>query len=723
MDGWLKQSTAVTLKIGPFVDSANGNDEETALTIAQADVRLSKNGGNMAQKNESTSCTHDELGIYDCPIDTTDTDTLGRLELSVHETGSLVVRHTYMVVPANVWDSMFGADKLDVSVVEWLGTAAATPTVAGVPEVDVTHWIGTAAATPTVAGVPEVDITHLGGAAQSATDLKDFADDGYDPATNKVQGVLLADTVTTYTGNTPQTGDAFARIGLPAGASVSADIAAIEAQTDDIGTAGAGLTAVPWNAAWDAEVESEVNDALVVHRLDELVNADSDIDGAAPPTVGSVFHELLTKTTGSFTYDQTTDSLEAVRDKLTDIETDTAEIGAAGAGLTNINLPNQTMDIVGNITGNLSGSVGSVTGAVGSVAGAVGSVTGNVGGNVTGSVGSVTGLTPGTIADQVWEEAIADHSGTSGSTAEALDAASAGSDPAAIADAVWDEAIAGHLGAGSTGLALNSASSAGDPWATAVPGAYGAGTAGAKLGRVPDVAAGAAGGLFIAGSNAATTVNVTGNLTGNVSGSVGSVTGAVGSVTGAVGSVTGNVGGNVVGSVASVTAGVTLAASAVQAVWDALTSALTTVGSIGKLLVDNINATISSRATPAQVNTEVDTALADYDAPTSAELVSEINSVQSDIAALNNLSAAQVNAEVVDALNVDTYAEPGQEAPPATTTLVKKIGYLHKAFRNKLTQSATEAKLFADDGTTVDQKATVSDSGTEFTRGEFTTGP
>ena len=40
---------------------------------------------------------------------------------------------------------------------------------------------------------------------------------------------------------------------------------------------------------------------------------------------------------------------------------DTGEIGTAGAGLTNINLPNQTMDIVGNITGSLSGSVNSVT--------------------------------------------------------------------------------------------------------------------------------------------------------------------------------------------------------------------------------------------------------------------------------------------------------------------------------------------------------------------------
>jgi len=78
---------------------------------------------------------------------------------------------------------------------------------------------------------------------------------------------------------------------------------------------------------------------------------------------------------------------------------DTAEIGVAGAGLTEagddgdhltaINLPNQTMDITGNITGNLSGSVGSVTGAVGSVAG-------NVDGNVTGTV---AGKTPAEAGD------------------------------------------------------------------------------------------------------------------------------------------------------------------------------------------------------------------------------------------------------------------------------------------------------------------------------------
>ena len=57
--------------------------------------------------------------------------------------------------------------------------------------------------------------------------------------------------------------------------------------------------------------------------------------------------------------------IAAVKGDTAAILVDTVEIGVAGAGLTNINLPDQTM----NITGNLSGSVGSVTGAVGSVAG------------------------------------------------------------------------------------------------------------------------------------------------------------------------------------------------------------------------------------------------------------------------------------------------------------------------------------------------------------------
>lgn len=129
MFGFLKQSTAVTVKIGPFVDNADGDTVEGELTIAQADVRLSKNGGDMAQKNEGTTCSYDELGYYDCPLDTTDTGTLGRLDLMVHESGALPVRHTYIVLPANTYDSLVdGSDKLQADVVQALGAAVGATT-------------------------------------------------------------------------------------------------------------------------------------------------------------------------------------------------------------------------------------------------------------------------------------------------------------------------------------------------------------------------------------------------------------------------------------------------------------------------------------------------------------------------------------------------------------------------------------------------------------------
>jgi len=94
-----------------------------------------------------------------------------------------------------------------------------------------------------------------------------------------------------------------------------------------------------------------------------------------------------------------------------------------------------------------------------------------------------------------------------------------------------------------------------------------------------------------------------------------------------------------------------------------------------------------------------------------------------DAAVSTRATPAQVNSEVLDVLNTDTFAEPGQEAPPATTTLIKKIGYLYKFLRNKITQTSTTLSVFADDAATVDQKATESDDATTYTRGEIGTGP
>lgn len=103
----LRQSTTVTLVIGRFVDATDGVTPETALTISQADVRLSKNAGTFAQKNDATSCSHMEAGLYSCPLNTTDTNTLGRLTLCVNESGAAPIEMHFMVMDAAAWDALY----------------------------------------------------------------------------------------------------------------------------------------------------------------------------------------------------------------------------------------------------------------------------------------------------------------------------------------------------------------------------------------------------------------------------------------------------------------------------------------------------------------------------------------------------------------------------------------------------------------------------------------
>ena len=156
----------------------------------------------------------------------------------------------------------------------------------------------------------DADLERIGGDAQSATDLKDFADAGYDPATNKVQGVVLVDTLTTYTGNTPQTGDSFARIGAPAGASIAADLVVIDNFVDGlettIGVAGAGLTALATQASVNtiddfldtemAALTTAVADLPTNAELATALGTADDAVLAAVATVDTVVDAIKVKT-------------------------------------------------------------------------------------------------------------------------------------------------------------------------------------------------------------------------------------------------------------------------------------------------------------------------------------------------------------------------------------------------------------------------------------------
>lgn len=306
---------------------------------------------------------------------------------------------------------------------------------------------------------------------------------------------------------------------------------------------------------------------------------------------------------GGGTYDETTDSNEALRDR-----GDAAWITATsvsvsdktGFSLASPQAFNLTGNITGNITGNLSGSVGSVTGTVAVVTAAISALqshgdttwltaTGfSTPANVTASTAAIeaygdihwptaTGFataadlasvqthgdtywatavgfaTPTTVSnlqthgDLYWTTAtgfatpgdqmdlvnvpnstavaaiqsglattttittLSSHGDSTWATAtgfsvpgskmDIVDAPSAtGRD--ALAGAVWDIASASHVATGSTGKKLSDAGTLGDPWSTAVPGSYAAGTAGYNQGLLPTIE----GQTSLIGTSAATVV-------------------------------------------------------------------------------------------------------------------------------------------------------------------------------------------------------------------------
>lgn len=315
----------------PFVavDSTDLKTRETGL--ASFTVYRSRDGG---AATLYTTPTVAEASAANMP---------GLYWLTIDEDTTIAAGHDVEVYTVHITQASMAPVTLAIELYRPKATEGNTIVVdaSGIADANVQEWLGTAVATPTVAGVPEVDVTHLGGDATSATDLKDFADAGYDPVTNKVQGVVLTDTVTTYTGNTVQTGDAFARLGAPAGASVSADVAAVKAQTAAI-------------EVDTADIQTRLPATLSGGRMRSQVEA----------------FDANAITAASLAADAGAEIAAAVWDE--------ARAGHVAGG--------SFGEGVASVQGNVTGSVASVTG--------------NVGGNVTGSVGSVAagGITAASVA-------------------------------------------------------------------------------------------------------------------------------------------------------------------------------------------------------------------------------------------------------------------------------------------------------------------------------------
>jgi hypothetical protein len=124
-------------------------------------------------------------------------------------------------------------------------------------------------------GMVDTNPVRLNNVSQSLLDLKDFADDGYDPSTNKVQGVVLVDTATTLT-NAP---------------SDSAGVTTLLTRVTAAVALASTFTGITSLAQWLG-----------------LIAGKQAGDGTART-------ELRATGAGSGTYDETADSQEALRDR------------------------------------------------------------------------------------------------------------------------------------------------------------------------------------------------------------------------------------------------------------------------------------------------------------------------------------------------------------------------------------------------------------------------
>ena len=436
------------------------------------------------------------------------------------------------------------------------------------------------------------------------------------------------------------------------GAATVAALATVDGIVDDIlvdtaeiGAAGAGLTeaggtgdqltAVPWNASWDAEVQSEVNDGLVALGLDHLVGAavtGTDI------TDDSIIAQLVSSsaTADWDTYDNTSDALQSLRDR-----GDAAWTTGGGGSITDIVSWHPIIPTAIDLANTKSYRLAlALT-------------------NMVDDLPTTVEITPGTISIER-----AGQGGTSW-TAIVTDAACSESAGLIYYDEVFDTATT---------------YAAGDVLRVTFKG---------QLVTVAanDYEIAPSGGLFFYTNIIADTPDV------NVATISGSAT----------------------------------AADVLELFALALNQGTGQLDS-GSFTADSITSTViqdgaftsgkfaNSFLTAAKIATDAISA-----AKIATDAITEIQSglaTAASIAALNDLSAADVNAEVVDALDTDTYAELGA-VPAATASLSDKITWLAMLARNKITQTATTQTLRNDADSVSVSTATVSDDGTTFTKGEW----
>lgn len=152
---YLRHATTGTVNLGPFIDVSDGVTPISGVAITDAQVQLLKGNNGPVQKNESSDLVYTSGGWYQCTLDATDTNTIGRLivqsqNASVH----LPVWHEFYILPTGVFDTYYGENAQGSEL----------------PKVDVRKWVNTTlSAIPDI--YPQVDVQQIDGSSSPANNL------------------------------------------------------------------------------------------------------------------------------------------------------------------------------------------------------------------------------------------------------------------------------------------------------------------------------------------------------------------------------------------------------------------------------------------------------------------------------------------------------------------------------------------------------------------------
>ena len=674
---WAKQSTAATLIVGPILDSAGA--EYTSAVIG--DLSISKNGGTLTALASAATLTVIANGQYTLVMTTGNLDTLGRLQITCNKSTYQMPTVGLVVVPAMVFDSMvLGTDVLQSDTTQFGGTAI------------------TAAA-----GIPEVKVASIAANAVNASSL----------ATDAVTEIQSGIATQTSVDDLPTNAELATALGT-ADDAVLAAIATVQSDTNDIQTRlpaalesgriaavlDSAATAALVDLIWDEPLTGATHNVSNssgkrLRQTTAFQQIDSTVVDASATT--TTFITGLTSAVDNFYNDSMlvfTDGalagqVRAIYDYVGATKTIILEEALTSAPVNGVAFAIVSLHIhpVSQIQSGLATPTNITAGTITTVtnltnAPTAGDLTAAMKASVTAAVPTAAGN-----ASAVRTEL----------TAELADIVSIdGRLPAALVSGFMSSALGNtdHGGAAAT-LTLSTIDI--QPASADTPGVLIRGT-------------GSAAGIDVKGGEYADGIKArSGDTSGYGICSNGAQGGARFWSTNGYGIRVSSDNSNAF----SVYAGV----YAFQI--NSLNNAIDVYSSTGNAVylqsAQNDAVVIYPGADDVGVHIWGGQTSGDAVALSSNGTGSVFYPV--DLSGLNDLSAAEVNAQVLDVLSVDTFAELA--APPAATSSLKdKITWLFMYARNKVTQTAAQRKVYLDDGTTVAGTSATSDNGTTFTKGE-----